>query len=146
MKKLWLIPLVVLGIYLPVQAQTITSFYGTATAFVPNIYSDLTGYTFQWTGNNIGSDVETYCNPFIVRGFDKKCFQINYGGTDTCTGTVTFYGKSGSLSNWGTIYAKSITATGTAFIDIVENTTLMRIGATGSMTVGVEGDIYTKKR
>lgn len=146
MKKLLLIPLAIFLFSSISQAQTITSFYGTSTTFVPNLYSDIQGYTFQWTGNTIGTETETFCNSFIVRGFDNKCFQLNYGGTDDCTGTITFYGKSGSLSNWGSIYAKSVTATGTAFIEVVENTTLMRIGVTGTMTYGIEGDIYTKKR
>jgi hypothetical protein len=154
MKKLWIIPLVMTCLFVKsyqLQAQTITSFYGTSTTFVPNVYSDLTGYEAQiWTNQNIGGTTTiTYCNPIITRGYDNINFACIYGdqGASTAAGTVTIYGKVGTSMDWATIASIAIAGTGTGYIPIAEPWTLMRAGISGTGTIiNLDADVYTKKR
>ncbi len=149
MKKLWLIPLFAFGLGLsPLYGQTITSFYGTSTSFIPNLYTDLHGYTLQWTGINLGgTETESYSSAFVTRGYDKITITA-YGGSDTDVGTITLYGKVGSLSsNWIDIVSLPIGSTTTSYTPVAEGWTIMRIGKSGTGTsCSVEMDVLTKKK
>lgn len=149
MKKLLLIPLFVFGIVSSLAAQTITSFYGTSTAFVPNLYNEIQGYTLTWQDRVMpGTDVETYSDAFVTRGYDKINFSFNYGdtGTNTAIGTATIYGKVGGIGNWISIVNISVSGTGTDYVPISEGWTNMRIGLLGTGTIDVDADVFTKKR
>ena len=152
MKKLWFIPLLILCLSASLQAQTITSFYGTTTTFVPNLYSDLQGYHAAiWTNQTMPrSTVEQYSQPMLIRGYDNINIAAIFGddGGTTAVGTVTAYGKLGTSMGWVTIGTLSAIGTSTDYLPVGNDKwTLIRLGMTGTGTIiNCDMEVYTKKR